>query len=121
MKVVFFGTRDCIMDAVNHLPATFIFNFFRKDIMSQSLISEAIEKAVNEVLHLHDDHEEGDMLIDWVFLGYVTNADEEKRSANLRFVSNNNIPNYRLMGLLEYGVTDLKNDMLVGRVSEDDD
>ena len=62
--------------------------------------SDKIEAVFNEVLSDYPDWEEGDMLIDWVIVGYATNPDSEKESMYPMLVSNGVMAGYRVRGLL---------------------
>ena len=66
--------------------------------------SRKIEAVLNEVLETNEDHEDGDILVDWVVVAFVTNVDEEKESGYPMFVSNGLIPGYRVRGLLQTGI-----------------
>lgn len=68
--------------------------------MANNLASDIVEKALNEVIHLIEDHEDGDILIDWVVVAYVANADTEKTSGYPMIFSDGNMPTYRARGLL---------------------
>jgi hypothetical protein len=78
--------------------------------------SDKVEKVLAEVMFEMDDNEEGDLLIDWIVIGYVTNPDDEKASAYPMLYSNGVMPTYRARGLLETGLYYL---MLEG-ITEDD-
>lgn len=66
--------------------------------------STKIEKVLQEVMFEMDDSEEGDLLIEWVVVAYVTNPDDEKNSAYPMLYSNGEMPTYRARGLLETGL-----------------
>jgi hypothetical protein len=66
--------------------------------------SDMIEAALNEAIKTSEDHDDGDFLVDWVVVTYVTNPDEEKGSGYPMFFSNGNLPNYRSRGLLSTGL-----------------
>lgn len=73
--------------------------------------SDVVESALLRVLTEDDDYEEGDVLIEWILVAYVTNPDEEKMSAYPILMSNGTMPTYRVRGLLSvaldsYRVTD---------------
>lgn len=70
-----------------------------------------IEKVLNEVMFEMEDHEEGDLLVDWVVIGYVANPDDEKNSAYPMLFSNGDMPTYRARGLLETGLIFLLPDL----------
>jgi hypothetical protein len=61
--------------------------------------SNIIEEALNKVVASQDDWEEGDLLIEWAVVAYMTNSDEEKGSSYPMFFSNGLIPLYRARGL----------------------
>lgn len=67
-------------------------------------VSDKIEAVLNEVLTKEDDYEEGDILVEWVVIAYVTNPDSEKESAYPMLFSNGEIPTYRARGLLTTGL-----------------
>lgn len=68
--------------------------------MANDKSSDLVEAALNKVLKDIEDHEEGDMLIDWVMVCYVTNVDKEKTSGYPMLFSNGDMPAYRARGLL---------------------
>lgn len=73
--------------------------------------SDVIESALLKVLTEEDDYEEGDVLIEWVLVSYVTNPDEDKMSAYPIYMSNGTMATHRVRGLLStaldsYRVTD---------------
>jgi hypothetical protein len=78
--------------------------------------SDKIEKVLQEVMFEMDDQEEGDLLVDWIVVGYVTNPDDEKASAYPMLYSNGEMPTYRARGLLETGLHYL----FVDSISEED-
>lgn len=69
--------------------------------------SDLIEKAIREAMIDSEDFEEGDILIDWVVIGYATNPDKEKESVYPMFMSNGDIPTYRVVGLLAVALKNL--------------
>ena len=69
--------------------------------------SDLIEKAIRDAMVDSDDFEEGDILIDWVVVGYATNPDKEKASVYPMFMSNGDIPTYRVVGLLALALENL--------------
>ncbi len=69
--------------------------------------SDRIEQTLNEVLPTLEDHEEGDLLVEWMLIAYVDNADQEKESAYPMLYSNGNMPTYRARGLLATALNDL--------------
>lgn len=66
--------------------------------------ADKVEKVLQEVMFEMDDSEEGDLLIDWIVIAYVTNPDDEKDSAYPMLYSNGEMPTYRARGLLETGL-----------------
>jgi hypothetical protein len=72
--------------------------------MDAKEMSDTIESALLQVLPEHGDYEEGDVLIEWVLISYVTNPDEEKMSSYPMFVSNNSMAGHRVRGLLLTGM-----------------
>jgi len=79
--------------------------------MDSKEVSDKVEAVLNELLSEMEDHEEGDLLVDWVLVTYVTNPDKEKKSAYPMLWSNGEIPVYRALGLLRIGLMSL-NDSL---------
>ena len=61
--------------------------------------SDSIEAALVEAIQHLDGHEDGDILVEWVAVCYVTNIDEDMSGYPI-LVSNNDMPTYRLRGLL---------------------
>lgn len=76
--------------------------------MANNQASDIVEKALNEVIHLIEDHEDGDLLVDWVVVAYVTNSDPEKTSGYPMIFSNGDMPTYRARGLLTTGLLKLE-------------
>ncbi len=68
--------------------------------MANNKASDIVEKALNEVLHLIEDYEEGDVLVDWVVVAFVANPDAEKNSGYPMIFPNGEMPLYRARGLL---------------------
>ena len=66
--------------------------------------SDKIEAALNEAIKTSEDHDDGDFLVDWVVICYVTNPEKEKGSGMPMFLSNGDMPYYRLRGLLSSGL-----------------
>lgn len=69
--------------------------------------SDIIEEALNKAITMHEDHEEGDIVVDWVLISFVTNVDSQKQSAYPMFLSNGIMPEYRARGLLATGLVKL--------------
>jgi hypothetical protein len=63
-------------------------------------VSDLVETVLNRALSCMEDHEEGDILVDWVVVAYVTNPDKEKRSGYPMLFANGEMPDYRARGLL---------------------
>jgi hypothetical protein len=76
--------------------------------MANNKASDIIETALNEAIKLSDEHEEGDMLVEWIVVTFVANANPETRNGYPTFVSNGEIPVYRAVGLLNTGLDILK-------------
>lgn len=72
--------------------------------MDHKEASNVIEKALNTVISENKDWEEGDMLVEWVVVAYVTNPESERGSAYPMYFSNGEIPTYRARGLLTTGI-----------------
>ena len=76
--------------------------------MANNEVSDHIEEALGEVMHLLEDHEEGDMIIEWVLIAHLTNPEGEKGSQYPVLVSNGLIPTHRLKGLLVHTLDKLR-------------
>jgi hypothetical protein len=76
--------------------------------MDNNEASDLIEAALNEAITSFEDYEEGDLLVDWVVVAYVTNPDKEKRSMYPMLYPNGEIPTYRARGLLTTGLMYLR-------------
>lgn len=76
--------------------------------MEDKDFSDKIEVALRDVISEMEDYEEGDILVDWVVVAYVTNADKEKAGAYPMLFSNGEMPHYRARGLLVTGLENLK-------------
>ncbi len=70
--------------------------------------SDLIEMALTEVLKNLDGHTDGDILVEWVLVAYVSNPDEEKGSGYPMLYSNGDIPTYRARGLLHTALLHLE-------------
>lgn len=68
--------------------------------MSDNDISNRIEKVLLEVLPEMEDHEEGDVLVEWMTICYVSNPDSENSYAYPLIYSNGVMPNHTVRGLL---------------------
>ena len=62
--------------------------------------SNLIEATLTEAVQHIEDHEDGDLLLDWVVVAFVANPDKEKRSGYPMFFPNGEMPDYRARGLL---------------------
>ena len=78
--------------------------------MEAEEISAVIENALNEVLPEMSDYEEGDLLVDWAVITYVTNPNEEKQSGYPMLFANGKMAHYRALGLLTVALEFLKGD-----------
>lgn len=78
--------------------------------------SDIIEKALNEVMRMDEDWEEGDMLVEWATIGYIANPDSDKSSAYPIFYSTGEMPVHRARGLFTTALHFLNRD-----VDDDDD
>lgn len=67
--------------------------------MTPKEISDIIETAIAEAMKHNEGYEEGDLLIDWVTVAYVANADEDKGGAYPVFFANGSMPTYKIRGL----------------------
>lgn len=72
--------------------------------MANNEASDMIEAVLNEAIKSNEDHDAGDLLVDWVVVAYVTNPDKEKGSGYPMFYSNGDMPGYRARGLLTTGL-----------------
>jgi hypothetical protein len=75
--------------------------------MNPKEVSDKVEAVLNAHLSEMEDHAEGDILVDWVMVAYVTNPDSERQSAYPLLWSNGEIPVYRAIGLLRVGLMSL--------------
>jgi hypothetical protein len=74
-------------------------------VMANSRASDLVEAALNEAIPLLEDHEEGDMLVEWVAIAYVSNpGKDELDSAYPMLYSNGNMPSHAARGLLTTGL-----------------
>jgi hypothetical protein len=83
---------------------------YKENKMANNQASDKIEAAINEGLKSNEGHVEGDLLIEWVVIAYVTNPDQEEGSGYPMFFSNGDIPTYRARGLLETALLKLHAD-----------
>ncbi len=72
--------------------------------MANSKPSDIVEKALREAIGLMDDHEDGDILIDWMVITFVDNANNDEGNAYPMLFSNGDMPTYRARGLLHTGL-----------------
>jgi hypothetical protein len=70
--------------------------------------SDLVEAALNQAIQSNTDHEDGDLLLDWVLIAYVSNPDAEKRSGYPMLFSNGDMPTYRARGLLTTALMNLE-------------
>lgn len=78
--------------------------------MSNDKTSDVIEAAINSVLDQDDDYEEGDMVIEWVAIAYVTNPSKnDGTSAYPMWYSNGTMPTHTARGLYLTGLKFLDN------------
>ena len=75
--------------------------------MNDKQISDIIEEALRRALALNEDHEEGDLVDDWICVAYVTNPEKEKGGGVAIFLANGVMPEYRAKGLLIQAKQDL--------------
>jgi hypothetical protein len=76
--------------------------------MDNKEMSNVVEAALNSVVPEMEDYIEGDLLVEWVVVAYVTNPDVEKASAYPILYSNGHIPSHRAIGLLRNGLRHLE-------------
>ena len=72
--------------------------------MANDKASDFIEEALNKVIQTAEDYDDGDILVDWAVICYVTNPDKEKGSGYPMYFSNGDIPMYRARGLFTTGL-----------------
>lgn len=77
--------------------------------MDRDEISAKIEQVLNTVISEMEDHEDGDFLVDWIVVAYVTNTDSERGDAYPMLYSNGIMPTYKARGLLTTGLMFLDN------------
>jgi hypothetical protein len=76
--------------------------------MDHKEMSDKVEKVLNEVIPSIEGHEEGDILVDWIVVAYVTNVDDNNLSGYPTLYANGHMPTYRARGLLQTGLNNLK-------------
>jgi len=99
---------------VTRLEPLIFFRLSKEDTVDYKETSDKIEAVLNSVLPELDDHRDGDILVDWVVVAYVTNPDEDEKSAYPMLFSNGRMPTYRAMGLLRIGQVSMLNDLDLG-------
>jgi hypothetical protein len=67
--------------------------------MANNPTSDKIESVINEHIVTMDGHRDGDILVEWAVICFVTNQDEEKGDAYPIVFSNGRMPTYRARGL----------------------
>jgi hypothetical protein len=83
-------------------------SFNQGGLMANDKESDLVEAALNEAIKGLDGHDDGDLLIEWVLVAFVANAEEEKGSGYPMLFSNGDIPLYRARGLLMTGLSKLE-------------
>lgn len=75
--------------------------------------SDIIERAIEEACKISDGHEDGDILIEWALVAYVTNPNRpiENQEVYPVFYANGTMPTHRAVGLFQAGI-----DMTKGHV-----
>lgn len=71
--------------------------------MANNQNSDAIEMAILQAMSSHEDYEEGDMLVEWLVIGYASNPARDT-DAYPMFFSNGTMPTHRARGLLHTGL-----------------
>lgn len=72
--------------------------------------SNLIEAAINEAMQTTEDYVEGDILVDWMVIGFTSHPDPEKGGSYPMFFSNGQMPGYQARGLLVTSMINLIND-----------
>lgn len=72
--------------------------------MANNEASDLIETALNEAIKGFEEHDDGDILVEWVLVAYVTNPEQELGDRYPVLYSNGTIPTYRARGLLTTGL-----------------
>lgn len=75
--------------------------------MANNNDSDLIEAAVSEAVKKMEDYREGDILVEWAVICYVTNPDREKGDAHPILFSNGLMPTHHAVGLLQMSLTRL--------------
>lgn len=89
--------------------------------MANNEASDLIEKALNEAIQTMEDHDDGDLVVEWVLVAYVSNPVEEKGGGYPMLYSNGNLPDHRAKGLLTEGLDKLRIQDFVNTFMQDDD
>jgi len=72
-------------------------------------VSEKIEQVLTEVCLENEDAEKGDILVEWLVIGFIDNPETDD-SAYPMFFSNSTMPMHRARGLLHTGLKMLEED-----------
>lgn len=72
--------------------------------MDQKELSNALERAINEVISNFENYEQGDFAVDWAVVAYVANASNEDRGVFFTLYSNGSMPDYKARGLYAEGI-----------------
>lgn len=67
--------------------------------MAHNEASNQIEKVLNEAIAEMEDYEDGDILVEWAVVCFVTNPNQDKEDSYPMLFSNGTIPTYRARGL----------------------
>jgi len=78
--------------------------------MDSNEASSLIEQAATQALGVFEEVEKSDMLIEWVFVGCVTNTDEDGTYGYPILFSGGVMPPHRARGLLITGLRTLDGD-----------
>lgn len=76
--------------------------------MDNNEASDLIELALNEAMKSSEDYREGDVIVDWVLVGFTTHPDVEEGYSYPTFYSNGEMPHYRARGLLMTALLNLE-------------
>lgn len=88
--------------------------------MANSRASDLIETALSEAMTINEDYTEGDILVEWAVVAFVTNPDREKKHAFPMWFSNGELPQHHAIGLLQHGILQLEpQNMLRGLEDEE--
>lgn len=77
--------------------------------MANNEASDLIEAAIEQALPQFEEHEQDDMVVEWVVIAYVANAKENDSRYPMLF-SNGNLATHRARGLLHTGLKMLNSD-----------